>query len=1218
LIATQAGAPTMSGGGCGPGSSGNRMFGGYSAADLRGDAMKAGIEVVRKPAEILTPAKIPIDQRLEQLGIRYKDPQFERGILLPLPVYDDQTFVFRQPEEWKATGFPLRAQCLRVHENGSGSYQQCVAIDFSVAHRKFVVRWYPLTEALERALGDPSKKGGDPSSPGVAAVGESIGDYIEPLHVYFEGEDLELYCQRVARCHQRRRYAESLIKYNFFVDNMPTNRVGTCPDQVFRRVTRMAMNTRELRGALGASASASGGAAGLEADGLEDSVSQEAGAGGSGGREDDSEEELGIAALCQEVGADYARAMNKIIFDKVVSTEKERNLLADLELPPASEVTPHLRRFQIGGSSSSTSMWGRFPCAVSEGADFVAANTPAPPDVPFRGVRDILEGKGSSSSDGSASSSSSSNGPPGVDFRNLFSKFCQSSLRIRPEVVAALQEIQCESQAVLDRVIFRSQYFESSEHSEKIVVPNAAPDLEKVSIWHKPYTPGDFLQTETAEITKMSYLKDKYIPNVRAHVYKQLNAVEQKWFNLYETDSHRYMASRLRSFLEEIDLRLQDTVHTLGVKSLHYFEKLINLYVPLEVKINGLQKVETIHKPLPGSLGARGLGPDGKPKPVVLFQVNVILILEKKNAPIGTEVGDRKATGSNSGGPSAIAAMRRNSRGSNASKESVGSQRRGSALFRKAANSVMMVGAMKSASKERRRNSLRRSSFAWSGGGGDTEEEKDDRTFGYDVNPKTIVDMLGYLFDKGISKLDDISSIQLLMLPHLFGQGQGFLDKGFKKDDAWVNKLRASVKCAMEQHLPWLAKVLEYFSPYEETIALDPYAKVGELETKFVDDGPDSVEVKDIQKLVEEQRSKMEKIKTEIPDVVNVGFVQVKCAAFKAQLVDKLERMAQLYLGFLANKKLGHVLSDCTESFSGMFTELKKPVMNIQELVDKEDYMKSLESDIAKLQTVIDENIGICDLLTDKYNFKLSREISDNRWKMFGSPGDVCRLIADTNEKMERQRVEFLDENKGEQAAYEELFTNLKSRVADFTQYDDLGQVEEVAQSVKEINELLAQCQDNTKKFNQRELLFDATTDPTDYGTLSELIKQFEPFENLWRTAGDWVSNKQKWLFGRFDEVDAKFTEDEVTSGIKLMFKTIRTLQTKKQKQQEDLDEWAMEHGPDEPPDFEVEDLDGIINIAAQIKTELEAFKPNLPLIAALRNPGIWICECRLWICLSI
>ena len=33
--------------------------------------------------------------------------------------------------------------------------------------------------------------------------------------------------------------------------------------------------------------------------------------------------------------------------------------------------------------------------------------------------------------------------------------------------------------------------------------------------------------------------------------------------------------------------------------------------------------------------------------------------------------------------------------------------------------------------------------------------------------------------------------------------------------------------------------------------------------------------------------------------------------------------------------------------------------------------------------------------------------------------------------------------------------------------------------------------------------------DQTDYSNLQTMIKTFEPYNNLWKTAGDWVSTKE-------------------------------------------------------------------------------------------------------------
>lgn len=72
--------------------------------------------------------------------------------------------------------------------------------------------------------------------------------------------------------------------------------------------------------------------------------------------------------------------------------------------------------------------------------------------------------------------------------------------------------------------------------------------------------------------------------------------------------------------------------------------------------------------------------------------------------------------------------------------------------------------------------------------------------------------------------------------------------------------------------------------------------------------------------------------------------------------------------------------------------------------------------------------------------------------------------------------------------------------VNEFTSYDDIGKVGEVAAKVKEINATLAKCKEDTKNFNDRELLFEPSKEPTDYSSLGELMKTFEPYENLWRT----------------------------------------------------------------------------------------------------------------------
>ncbi len=64
-----------------------------------------------------------------------------------------------------------------------------------------------------------------------------------------------------------------------------------------------------------------------------------------------------------------------------------------------------------------------------------------------------------------------------------------------------------------------------------------------------------------------------------------------------------------------------------------------------------------------------------------------------------------------------------------------------------------------------------------------------------------------------------------------------------------------------------------------------------------------------------------------------------------------------------------------------------------------------------KLQVSIDENIQICEILGETYQYELADEVMDNRWKMFASPGDVSRLVVETQQRLEDQRVAFKNAN---------------------------------------------------------------------------------------------------------------------------------------------------------------------------------------------------------------
>ena len=166
--------------------------------------------------------------------------------------------------------------------------------------------------------------------------------------------------KRVSNAFQQRVYTDAIIRYNYLIDNMSTQDMNKLDSKHQRRLEVLATNTRKLRG--------------LNMDAL--------------------------ASLKMEVNDDYARTMNKIIFDKYMEdcTKEFGNI--HLELPPTKtdQRAPAFGMIQMDRNAES---------------------------------KDLTE---------------------------IFKDFCYNSLYVREEALYALQEIRLECKKCLEVKLFQVDF----------------------------------------------------------------------------------------------------------------------------------------------------------------------------------------------------------------------------------------------------------------------------------------------------------------------------------------------------------------------------------------------------------------------------------------------------------------------------------------------------------------------------------------------------------------------------------------------------------------------------------------------------------------------------------------------------------------------------------------------------------------------------------------
>lgn len=220
---------------------------------------------------------------LEERGVDYGRPNLDRDVQLPLEAFEDTTMWTRTPGEWQllmrdSTGqaTPLACTALRTMEDGSGRWQTASVLGWDAASQRYNVKW---------------------------ANGQE--DKVLSLHVFFEGDDPILFADRLKQALQNRRYANSLLKYHFFVDSMPEDRSRKIGRESVARISKLAKGM------------------------LWDANSEFA-------------DKLNgkLETLLQDAQKEYVRVQNLITFEKVRSQGNLTVLPADLVLPPPPEVLP--------------------------------------------------------------------------------------------------------------------------------------------------------------------------------------------------------------------------------------------------------------------------------------------------------------------------------------------------------------------------------------------------------------------------------------------------------------------------------------------------------------------------------------------------------------------------------------------------------------------------------------------------------------------------------------------------------------------------------------------------------------------------------------------------------------------------------------------------------------------------------------------------------------
>ncbi|XP_049878805.1 dynein axonemal heavy chain 1-like [Pectinophora gossypiella] len=310
-----------------------------------------------------------------------------------------------------------------------------------------------------------------------------------------------------------------------------------------------------------------------------------------------------------------------------------------------------------------------------------------------------------------------------------------------------------------------------------------------------------------------------------------------------------------------------------------------------------------------------------------------------------------------------------------------------------------------------------------------------------------------------------------------------------------------------------------------------------------------------------------------LPQYINIGPFALNIDTLKQQLVQKRTDIMKALLAMWA-EEIRLVVDDVIQAYKTIMRKLAEKPNTIEHVFEIREWMESIPFALKTQEEIMKKVLSDYEVL-DVFYTPLENDDFRALWEAIGWPLQITKQTEATYDFLEEEQEKFWKLHlQDEQTMYDkiDMFT---AQCMALTLQTDFSKVHEIANDIKKAWKGMKDAQDWGRVLNQRQKLFGVPVIP--FADLNKLIKEFEPYRNLWVTASDFLKAQEVWYDNPLMYVDADSIEPLVNDYYRTITKCVRTFH----------------------------DMPKIQAVAIAIKDLMDEFRPLIPIIQVVRNPGM-------------
>ncbi|XP_038666815.1 dynein heavy chain 3, axonemal-like [Scyliorhinus canicula] len=387
-----------------------------------------------------------------------------------------------------------------------------------------------------------------------------------------------------------------------------------------------------------------------------------------------------------------------------------------------------------------------------------------------------------------------------------------------------------------------------------------------------------------------------------------------------------------------------------------------------------------------------------------------------------------------------------------------------------------------------------------------------------------------------------------------------------EEDIVLCTKARLQAVVTNNSHGP--VRYSSVYEPYKYLLSPDTDSKIEFIINKQLNLSSYSKEIEKLRSLAAELAS--------LPVHVPLNFLLLDCSKFNQWLIDRTQKLASIVINKVLAVSETFNRRIC-QQYDSIMRKITNTTDSTRKLIQVQNYVDTLRScEMLQIQDKLDiaaENL----LFLVDYTSLSKKDIVLNG-NTFSWPERISPLIRNSEMRLQREHDVAVSKLVQWQNDFIKRIAEAAALVKKFQKKDRMSEAQQYVQKLEDINRRLKEFAEEKALINHEEVLLE-TGHISPYPQIQNIINTKEPYEKLWKIAVQFNLHYDKWMNGPLLQVNAEEVEQEVQSLWRVSYKLTKV--------------------------FNHPDLHGPLKVATAIKTKLEKFKINLPLINALCTPGI-------------